>query len=214
MEKKAKKENPIKTIINGWKRIDSEKRTLIIIIVFVLLFIFLMPNLYKGWVNFRDHGFHFGSKTSNENKNQNGEAKDLNAGKTLTMTCTQTVQDKEYKTEIKTLIYYVDNELKTENYTMTMTALSDIAKEELPVRKSLYDLEEQTYQSLNGFKVTSSLNDAVFHYNLVTDYAKIDMDEINKLNEKEEQIAINLKYNQNIDSVKSYYENLGLKCTK
>ena len=97
---------------------------------------------------------------------------------------------------------------------MTMKALSDTAKEELPVRKSLYDLEEQNYQSLNGFTVKSNLNDSIFTYNLVTEYAKIDMDAINKLNEQEEQIAINLKYNQNIDSVKSYYENLGLKCTK
>lgn len=214
MEKKEKKANPINTIISGWKKMDSEKRTLIIIIVFVLAFIFLMPNLYKGWVNFRDHGFHFGSKTDSKEKNPNGTEKDPNAGKTLTMTCTQSVQDKEYKTEIKTTIYYVDNQLKKENYTMTMTALSDIAKDELPVRKSLYDLEEQTYQSLEGFTVTSSLDNSVFNYNLVTDYAKIDLDAINKLNENEEQIAINLKYNQNIDSVKSYYENLGLKCTK
>jgi len=214
MEKKVKKDNPIKNIINSWKKIDGEKRTLIIIIVFVLAFIFLMPNLYKGWVNFRDHGFHFGSKTDGKEKNPNGTEKDPNAGKTLTMTCMQTVQDKEYKTEIKTVIYYVDNELKKENYTMTMTALSDIAKEELPVRKSLYDLEEQTYQSLEGFTVKSSLNNSVFNYNLTTDYAKIDLDAINKLNEKEEQITINLKYNQNINSVKSYYENLGLKCTK
>lgn len=214
MEKKVKKDNPIKNIINSWKKIDGEKRTLIIIILFVLAFIFLMPNLYKGWVNFRDHGFHFSSKTDGKEKNPNGTGKDPNAGKTLTMTCMQTVQDKEYKTEIKTVIYYVDNELKKENYTMTMTALSDIAKEELPVRKSLYDLEEQTYQSLEGFTVKSSLNNSVFNYNLTTDYAKIDLDAINKLNEKEEQITINLKYNQNINSVKSYYENLGLKCTK
>ncbi len=214
MEKKAKKENPISTIINNWKKIDSEKRTLIIIIVFVLAFIFLMPNLYKGWVNFRDHGFRFGSKTNNTEKNPNGETKDPNAGKTLTMTCMQTVQDKEYKTEIKTIIYYVDSQLKKSDYTMIMTALSDIAKEELPVRKSLYDLEEQNYQSLAGFTVKSSLNGTVFNYNLVTDYAKIDLDAINQMNEQEELIAIDLKYNQNIDSVKSYYENLGLKCTK
>ncbi len=214
MEKKVKKENPMKSIINGWKKIDAEKRTLIIIIVFVFTFIFLMPNLYKGWVNFRDHGFSFGFKTNNKENNSNGETKDPNAGKTLTMTCTQSVQDNEYRTEIKTIIYYVDKQLKKEDYTMTMKALSDTAKEELPVRKSLYDLEEQNYQSLNGFTVKSNLNDSIFTYNLVTEYAKIDMDAINKLNEQEEQIAINLKYNQNIDSVKSYYENLGLKCTK
>ncbi len=210
-----KKGNPVKTIINSWRKIDSEKRTLIIIIIFVFAFVSLMPNLYKGWVNFRDHGFRFGSKTNQEEKKPNGETKDPNAGKTLTMTCTQTVQDNEYKTEIKTVIYYVDNQLKKEDYKMTMTALSDIAKEELPIRKSLYDITEKTYQSLNGFNVKSDLTDTIFTYNLVTDYAKVDMEAVNKDEDQEEgQVFVDLEYNQNINSVKSYYENLGLKCTK
>ncbi|MCI9233349.1 MAG: hypothetical protein HFH08_01980 [Bacilli bacterium] len=214
MEKKVKKDNPIKNIINSWKKIDGEKRTLIIIIVFVLAFIFLMPNLYKGWVNLRDHGFNFGSKDKNVNK-PNQETKDPNAGKTLTMTCSQTMQDNEYKTEIKTLIYYVDNQLKKENYTITMTALNDVAREELPVRKSLYDITESTYHSLDGFTVKSNLTGDVFTYNLITDYAAVNMDAVNKEDDNEEnQITVDLKYNQKINSVQSYYEKLGLKCTK
>ncbi len=209
----GKKESPIKNMISSWKKIDSEKRILIMIIVFVFAFIFLMPNLYKGWVNFRDHGFHFGSKTTNGVKNPNG-TKDPTAGKTLTMTCAQTVQDDEYKTEIKTIIYYVDSQLKKEDYTLIMTALNDIAREELAVRKSLYDVTEQAYQKLKGFKVKSDLTKDAFTYNLITDYAAVDMNQVNKETNDTEQISVDLQYNQNIDRVKSYYENLGFKCTK
>ena len=45
--------------------------------------------------------------------------------------------------------------------------------------------------------------------------AKVDMEAVNKDEDQEEgQVFVDLEYNQNINSVKSYYENLGLKCTK
>ena len=55
----------------------------------------------------------------------------------------------------------------------------------------------------------------MFTYNLITDYAAVNMDAVNKEDDNEEnQITVDLKYNQKINSVQSYYEKLGLKCTK
>lgn len=208
MENEPKKMNPFKKFLANWKKIDKEQKTLMVIIIFVVLFIVSMPVLYKGWVNIRDHGFHFGSKKPTQTK-------DPNAGKTLTMTCTQSVTNDEYKTEIKSLIYYVDNELKKEDYSVSMTALNDIAKEELPLRKSLYEETEAVYNSLKGFKSKSNVTKDVFSYNLVTDYTAIDEEELAKIQNSElNSINVNLKLNQEISSVKSYYEDLGFECKK
>lgn len=209
MENQPNKRNPIKSFIAKWKKIDKEQKTLMVIIIFVVAFISLMPTLYKSWVNFRDHGFRFGSS------DKQNQAKDPNAGKTLTMTCTQVVENEEYKTEIKTLIYYVDNELKKEDYSMSMTAINDIAKEELPIRKSIFEETETAYQALKGFKVKSNVTENVFSYNLITDYAAIDEEELEKAENSElNSVIVNLKYNQQIDSVQSYYEDLGFECKK
>lgn len=212
---KKVKQNPIQPLVDWWKKIDSEKRVLMIIIVIVFVFIMSMPKIYKGWVNFRDNGFHFGSNESSNNEQEPKPEKDPNAGKTLYMTCTQSIKDSDYETTIKTVLTYVDNQLKAENYTMTMTAVSDIGKTELPVRKALYDVTEQSYLQYKGFTVKSVLEDQVFTFNVVTNYAQIDRDTINKNAEYGNgAVTVDLMYNQNIDSVKSYYEDKGLTCKK
>lgn len=217
MDKKVKKKgsNPLAPFVNWWKKMDSEKRVLLIIVVIVFAFIMFMPKIYKGWVSFRDNGFHFGSSSNNNSTNTNKPTTtDPNAGKTLTMTCSQTVEDADYKTTVQTIISYVDSQLKSENYTLKMEAISDIGKSELSIRKALYDVTEATYQQYKGFTVKSDLTDDIFTFNLVTNYAQIDRDAIEANLENEGSISVDLEYNQNIDSVKSYYESIGLTCKK
>lgn len=209
----SSKTNPIGSVMASWKKMDSEKRVFIIIIVILFAFVFLMPNVYRGWVSFRDNGFKFGNHK--QTTTNTGTKKDPNKGKTLTMTCTQSVKDSRYETNIKSEIFYVDNELKRENYTVTLKAVSDDAKKDLPERKSLYDGTVAFYQGYEGFGAKVDVKDNLLTYKLTTDYAKIDRDKINSEYEKSDSgQSIALKYNQDIDSVKSYYENLGLICRK
>ena len=204
-KEKIKKNDPFKGIIEKWKKIDSEKRLFIIIVAILLAFIMFMPNIYKSWVSFRDRGFRFWNHSSS-NKNK---------GKTLTMTCTQSVEDSDYKTEINTIIYYIDDKLKKEDRTTIITALSDYGKEDLPIRKSLYDTTEKSYKKYDGFNVKSELKNNRFSFHVITDYTKIDRETINKNGEEgNREIVVDLQLDQNIESVKSYYENLGLTCKK
>lgn len=207
MKKNVK--NPLNGIIQSWKKIDSEKRLFIIIIVLIFAFIAFMPEIYKGWVNFRDHGFHFGSKPTQTQKPETPSKP--SEEKTLTMTCTQSITSTDYKTDAKVLVTHVDNKLKSENYELTMTAFNEAGKEELPVRKALYDLIVPTYQSITGFQVTSELNENTFIYHLITDYAKVDYDAVNKTT-GDGRIFVEFEFNQNMNSVKSYYQNLGFTC--
>ncbi len=207
------KTNPLQSVMTSWKKIDSEKRVFIIIIVILFAFVFLMPNVYRGWVSFRDNGFRFSN--NKKTTTNTGTQKDPNKGKTLTMTCTQSVKDSRYETNIKSEIYYVDSELKRENYTVTLKAVSDEAKAELATRKSLYDGTVEFYQGYDGFDAKVEVKDNLLTYKLATDYAKIDRDKINSEYENSDSgQSVALRYNQDIDSVKSYYENLGLICRK
>lgn len=199
----AKRNDPFKGIMEKWKKMDSEKRLFIIIVVILLAFIMFMPNIYKSWVSFRDHGFRLWN-SSNKNK-----------GKMLTMNCTQSVEDSDYKTEINMIIYYVDDKLKKEDRTTVITAISDYGKEDLPVRKTLYDTTEKSYKKYEGFNVKSELKNNRFSFHVTTDYTKIDRETINKNGEEGNgEITVDLQLDQSIESVKSYYENLGLICKK
>lgn len=213
MKQKNEKKSILKSMMESWKKMDSEKRVVIIIVVVLLIFMIFMPYFYKGWVNFRDNGFHFGSSTKSNVTNK--EQKDPNAGKTLTMTCTQSLKDDDYNTSIKTVITYVDKQLKKEDYTLTMKAISDIGKEELPIRKELYAESEEDYKKYKGFSVKSNFNNDTFSFNVVTNYADVDRESIRKDSETgDSNIFVDLQFNQNIDSVKSYYEGMGLTCRK
>lgn len=197
-EPKKEKKDPIKQIIESWKKIDSEQRVFIIIIAVVALFLFFMPTLYKGWVKLRDHSFDLFHHSSN---------------KMLSMTCSQFAKDNNYETSIETVIYYLNDELKKENYKLTMKAISENGKKEIKDRKELYDITEQAYKKYAGFTAKTSLKNNTLTFSLATDYSKIQLDKINKENE-ESDITVDLEFNQDIDQVKSYYENLGLNCKK
>ena len=60
MKQKNEKKSILKSMMESWKKMDSEKRVVITIVVVLLIFMIFMPYFYKGWVNFRDNGFHFG----------------------------------------------------------------------------------------------------------------------------------------------------------
>ncbi len=213
MKQKKEKKSVLKSMMESWKKMDSERKTVIVIVAVVLLFMVCMPYLYKGWVNFRDNGFHFGSDKGGSTVKK--EPKDPNAGKTLTMTCSQSLKDNDYTTSIKTVITYVDKQLKKEDYTLTMKAISDIGKEELPIRKELYTESEEIYKKYKGFSVKSNLNNDTFSFNVVTNYADVDRDAINAESETGvSSVFVDLEFNQSIDSVKSYYEGMGLTCRK
>ncbi len=213
MKQKNEKKSILKSMMESWKKMDSEKRVVITIVAVLLIFMIFMPYFYKGWVNFRDNGFHFGSNTKPNTVDK--EQKDPNAGKTLTMTCTQSLKDNDYNTTIKTVITYIDKQLKKEDYTLTMKAISEVGKEELPVRKELYTESEENYKKYKGFSVKSSLDNDTFSYNITTNYADVDYDTIQKDSEDgNSNVFVDLKFNQNIDSVKSYYEGMGFICRK
>lgn len=213
-DKAKKTANPIQSIITSWKKMDSEKRIFIIIVAILLVFVFQMPNIYHGWVNFRDNGFKFSSKKETSGTNT-GPKKDPNAGKTLTMTCMQSVQDQKYNTRVKTEIDYVDSQLKKENYQVTLESLNDIGKEELIERQSLYQGMADFLNQYDGMSGKVEVKDNVLSYQLTTDYIKINRGQINSDAEASDNgTTIALKANQDIDEVKSYYENLGLTCRK
>jgi len=202
--------NPIQPLIDSWKNIDSEKRIFIIIIAIMFIFINAMPNLYKGWVKFRDNGYRFGE--ASETTNNNSE-KDDEKNKIYTMVCTQSQNETNYSIDIKTVITYANNKLKSENHTVQFEAINDLGKKEVKARKTLYDDIKKSYDTDSAFKASVKLKNNILTFNVVTDYSKVDYDKYN--NEEIDNVSsidVRFKYNENIKTVKSHYQNSGMTC--
>lgn len=212
MKNNSKKtmKNPFQSLIDSWKKIDSEKRIFIIIIVTIFVFINIMPDLYKGWVSFRDNGYRFGEASETTGNNSD---KDEEKNKIYTMVCTQSLNEKNYSIDIKTVVTYANNQLKSENHTVQLEAINDLGKKEVKDRKIMYDDLKKAYDTDSAFKANVKLKNNVLTFNVVTDYSKVDYEKYN--NEEVENaspLSVEFKYNENIKTVKSYYQNSGMTC--
>lgn len=201
MEQKNKKakNDIIKSMIQSWKKMNSEKRLILIIILLVVLLVFFLPKIYTGWVNFRDNGFHFGSNSNRKDQENK------------TLTCSFQMKEEDYETNIQNISYYINDQLKKEEYTITLKSFSDTGKEELKSRKSLYEGMANSYKPYEGFTTNVTLKKDILTYRLESDYTKIDLEKINT-DAENDGIALELELDQDMDSVKVYYESLGFTC--
>lgn len=199
MENNEKK-NPIKKIIEKWKNMDSTKRFFIIVLVIVVIVLISLPKIYKGLEKTSHYIANlFHSKTSYDK-----------------VTCTQSVENTDYKTDLNIILYYDVNGLKKEDYTLSMKAISENGKNDLKNRQELYQELEKNYKRYEGFDTRIRLRRDTLTFNLVTNHEVIDHDKINEEGESEtgDGVTVKLKLNQNIDSAANYYTSLGLTCRK
>lgn len=194
MKQKKEKVKKNNSLVASWKKMSSEKKFIIVVLALMLLFIFGMPYLYKGWVYLRESGIFDKSKRIHQ------------------MVCSQNSETTDYKVDVERIIYYQYNQLRKEDYITTITPKKGTDKK---IDKSIFDNSAASYKKYTGFTTNIKQKDQSVTLTVGIDYSKVEKQELLEIpfsDESDEFIDLQLSYDDKIEDVKKFYEDRAYTC--
>lgn len=190
------------------QNMNSDIKVFALMMIAIFTFINFMPNIY---VTLRDGFKKEETKkpiTNNTNNDQN-----IKPTEEIAIICTGTIKDENTETTNKVVLYAKGTKFqKQENY-FTMKALTEVGKTIVESQKTYNETMIEAYKKYNGFTITSTYQNDIYEYHLVSDYNYLDVGRINIDYETDGKVYLEFSLNQNIEKVKEYFiNNQGLTC--
>jgi len=203
----------------GFKiKIDEETLLYIGIVVIILVFVLLMPNIYQFISDIKTGNVFKGNKTPVvENNNVDGNTNNQNNNQVeepvseTTLACTLMDSKPEGNFTENYVFYFNSNKLNSIKNEKEYDAITDEYLNYVYSEQSKFNNMYELYKDTAGFSYNSTMENRMLEVTFIYDLNKLTLD---SLKNEDENLSIDLDVtkDQNLEEIKGIYTSLGYTC--